>query len=154
MNWTFTTAILNDPSSCLVHEMKKAIRCKDHDLQLDIHKDREDMRFVRKVATAIGWSRLWDMAQDHGYKCTDGVRNLARVIYPEHTLKPCPLCWAACGTVTIKSCVAETFEYYPIWWSTYEQPVNSIRLKVSFFHFCQLSVQTFLTLILSIIISH
>ena len=89
----FTTAILNDPSSCSVHERKKAIMCKDHDLQLNIHKDREDMRFVTEVETVVGWSRLWDMALDHGYKCIDGVRNLVRVmVYPEHALKPCPLC--------------------------------------------------------------
>ena len=51
------------------------------------------MRFVTKVEIVIKWSRLWDMALDHGYKCTDGVRNLARVmIYPVHALKPCPLC--------------------------------------------------------------
>ena len=50
---------------------------------------------MTRVETAIGWSRLWDMALDHGYICTDGVKNLVRVsvmIYPEHALKPCPLC--------------------------------------------------------------
>ena len=48
------------------------------------------MRFVTKVETEVGWSRLWDMALDHGYKCID---DLARdMAYPEQALKPCPMC--------------------------------------------------------------
>ena len=34
-----------------------------------------------------------DLALDHGPKCIDGLRNLARVItFPPHALSACPLC--------------------------------------------------------------
>ena len=48
---------------------------------------------IVQIEEEIGWRRLWDMALDHGQRCIDGLRHLARILaYPTHAVKPCPLC--------------------------------------------------------------
>ena len=90
MEWTTLLTSKPEDRQYIMKDMSRVIQKEYLALQL---QSTSDMEHLCKIAVEVRWTKLWDLALDHGIACISSLRKLVRIInHPKHAPSPCPIC--------------------------------------------------------------